>query len=137
MRFAVGLSVGLIAFLPAAPLVWLHQDKHGQGFDPEFENMVLQNFRRFLADKCTVVTGRRDGALLGFVVVQEDGDSWRVGVSGWDEARSRPEENVYFSLVAADDESQGVLGLWTSHVCLSYGRPFAESDITAIYRRGE
>jgi hypothetical protein len=58
------------------------------------------------------------------------------GLAPWTQLVSNPEENAYFSLVAADDETQGVLGLWTSHVCLSYGRPFEQSDITAIYRRG-
>jgi hypothetical protein len=58
-------------------------------------------------------------------------------LSPWQQFVPNPEENVYFSLVAADDESQGVLGLWTSHVCLSFGRPLAESDVDAIYRRGK
>lgn len=56
------------------------------------------------------------------------------GLGPWTQLLSNPDENVYFSLVAADDETQGALGLWTSHVCLSFGRPFEESDITGIYR---
>ena len=57
------------------------------------------------------------------------------GLSPWAQLLDNPQENVYFSLVAADDETQGVLGIWTSHVCLSFGRPIAETDVDGIYRR--
>jgi len=71
----------------------------------------------------------------GTVAATRRGDP--PGLAPWTQLLGNPEENVYFSLVAADDETQGVLGLWTSHVCLSYGRPLEESDITGIYRSSE
>lgn len=54
----------------------------------------------------------------------------------WRSFSSRPEENVYFGMVDVEDEEDVVLGLWTTHVCLSFGRAFQPSDITAIYRHG-
>lgn len=53
----------------------------------------------------------------------------------WANLIQKPEENIYFSLIAADDEEQGVLGLWTTHVCLSFGRPIGETDIDGVFRR--
>jgi hypothetical protein len=45
-----------------------------------------------------------------------------------------PSENVYFGLVDVEDESNVGLGLWTAHVCLSFGKEMDRSDITNIYR---
>jgi hypothetical protein len=53
----------------------------------------------------------------------------------WTQFVRNPEENVYFSFVAEESEEDGVLGLWTSHVCLSFGKPIAESDIDGVYRK--
>jgi hypothetical protein len=69
----------------------------------------------------------------GTVDVTRRGDPPRL--SPWAHLVQNPEENIYFSLVAEDDEEQGVLGLWTSHVCLSFGRPIAQTDIDGVYRR--
>jgi hypothetical protein len=69
----------------------------------------------------------------GTVVPARRGDPPRL--APWTQFVRRADENVYFSLVAADDESSGVLGIWTSHVCLSFGRPIAETDIDAVFRR--
>ncbi|MBI3970463.1 MAG: hypothetical protein HY332_04160 [Chloroflexi bacterium] len=71
----------------------------------------------------------------GTVDATRRGDAPRL--SPWNQFLPDPEENVYFSLVAADDENQGVLGLWTGHVCLSFGRPIAETDVDGIYRRSK
>lgn len=48
---------------------------------------------------------------------------------------SSNQDNVYFGLVNPDDEADGVLGIWTNHVCLSYGRALAPADIEAVYRK--
>lgn len=69
----------------------------------------------------------------GTVAVTRHGDPPRL--APWTQLLKNPEENVYFSFVAADDETQGVLGLWTSHVCLSFGRPVSDTDVDGIYRR--
>ena len=53
----------------------------------------------------------------------------------WAQFVGNAERNVYFGRVAADEETEGVLGVWTSHVCLSFGRPIAETDVDGIYRR--
>ena len=57
------------------------------------------------------------------------------GLSPWRQFVPNAADNVYFSLVAADDESQGALGIWTGHVCLSFGKPIGETDVDGIYRR--
>ena len=53
----------------------------------------------------------------------------------WVQIVKNAEGNVYFSFVGAEDESAGVLGLWTSHVCLSYGRPIGVTDIDGVFRK--
>jgi hypothetical protein len=78
--------------------------------------------------------GRRYRATsTGTAEVKRRGEAPRL--APWDQFVADPNENVYFSLVAADDEAQGVLGIWTSHVCLSFGRPIAETDVDGVYRR--
>ena len=62
-------------------------------------------------------------------------DVWR-DISG-----TNPGENVYFELEptvdeAGDDESE-VLGIWTSHIALLFGRPLKAGDIQSIYPRAE
>jgi hypothetical protein len=52
----------------------------------------------------------------------------------WQRFNLDPNENVYFGMVDIEDEDAVVLGLWTAHVCLSFGRTFDRSDITSIYR---
>ncbi|MGH2353400.1 MAG: hypothetical protein ACRDI2_01950 [Chloroflexota bacterium] len=69
----------------------------------------------------------------GTVEVTRHGDPPRL--APWGQFVKSQEENIYFSLVAVDDETEGVLGLWTSHVCLSFGKPVGETDVDGIYRR--
>jgi hypothetical protein len=38
-------------------------------------------------------------------------------------------------LVDIIDEERVGLGLWTAHVCLSFGEEFDPSDITAVFPR--
>ena len=78
--------------------------------------------------------GRRYRATAtGTVAPQRRGPS--PTLSPWAQIVKKAEGNVYFSFVAADDEQAGVLGLWTSHVCLSFGRPIATTDIDGVFRR--
>jgi Acetyltransferase (GNAT) domain len=99
---AAGITVGT-SLLPAdtsdlARLTALHEQKHGHGYHPEFEDMVLQNYRKHLGDNCFIVTGEREGRLVGFLLVLRDRDIWRPGLSGWDESLTTPTEFIYFGL---------------------------------------
>lgn len=62
-------------------------------------------------------------------------DVWR------DINTTNPGDNVYFELESTldepgDDESE-VLGVWTSHIALLFGRPLKAGDIQSIYPRAE
>lgn len=53
-----------------------------------------------------------------------------------------PGENVYFELEPTEDipevaSGSEVLGIWTSHILLLFGRPLRAGDIQAIYPRAE
>jgi hypothetical protein len=53
-----------------------------------------------------------------------------------------PGENVYFELEPTQDVPEGgsgseVLGIWTSHIALLFGRPLKAGDIQTIYPRPE
>jgi hypothetical protein len=50
-------------------------------------------------------------------------------LSTWRSVQLDTDQNVYFGLVAEDDERNLVLGLWTTDVCLSFGQPFRRSDL--------
>jgi hypothetical protein len=55
---------------------------------------------------------------------------------------SNPVENVYFELEPTEDASAeggptDVLGIWTSHVALLFGRPLKAGDVQTIYPRSE
>jgi hypothetical protein len=52
---------------------------------------------------------------------------------------SNPGDNVYFELEpTTDDESvSDVLGIWTTHIALLFGRPLKPADIQSIYPRSE
>jgi hypothetical protein len=55
---------------------------------------------------------------------------------------SNPGENVYFELEPTQetpDDTSGseVLGIWTSHIALLFGRPLKAGDIQTIYPRSE
>lgn len=53
----------------------------------------------------------------------------------WQSLSNDAEQNVYFGMVLAADETNVALGLWTTHVCLSEGRPLEETNISAVYRK--
>jgi hypothetical protein len=53
----------------------------------------------------------------------------------WHSFNNNPEENVYFGLEETADDSNVILGLWTTHICLSSGRELSETDVTAVYRQ--
>lgn len=56
---------------------------------------------------------------------------------------SNPGDNVYFELEPTvesppgDDSATEVLGIWTSHIALLFGRPLKAADIQTIYPRAE
>ena len=56
---------------------------------------------------------------------------------------SNPGDNVYFELEPTievppgDDSPTEVLGIWTSHIALLFGRPLKAADIQTIYPRSE
>jgi hypothetical protein len=54
---------------------------------------------------------------------------------------NNPGENVYFELEptvdSPDDDSSEILGIWTSHIALLFGRPLKPGDISTIYPRSE
>jgi hypothetical protein len=55
---------------------------------------------------------------------------------------SNPADNVYFELeptggVAEDSEESVVLGIWTSHIALLFGKPLKGADVQTIYPRSE
>jgi hypothetical protein len=51
----------------------------------------------------------------------------------WRSFSPAEEQNVYFGLVNVEDEDRVGLGLWTAHVCLSFGTEFDPSDITTVF----
>jgi len=55
---------------------------------------------------------------------------------------SDPGDNVYFELEPTEDvpavqSGSEVLGIWTTHIALLFGRPLRPGDIQAIYPRAE
>jgi len=55
---------------------------------------------------------------------------------------TNPGENVYFELEPTvdgppDDPASEVLGIWTTHIALLFGRPLRPGDISSIYPRAE
>jgi hypothetical protein len=52
---------------------------------------------------------------------------------------NNPGDNVYFELEPTEDDSEEseVLGIWTSHIALLFGRPLKAGDIQTIYPRAE
>jgi hypothetical protein len=53
-----------------------------------------------------------------------------------------PGENVYFELEPTEDLPEGtsgseVVGIWTTHIALLFGRPLKAGDIQTIYPRSE
>jgi hypothetical protein len=63
-------------------------------------------------------------------------DVWR------DVNPDNPGDNVYFELEPTEDLPEGesgsdVLGIWTTHIALLFGRPLKAGDIQTIYPRSE
>ena len=56
---------------------------------------------------------------------------------------TNPVDNVYFELEPTEESPPGdrspseVLGIWTSHIALLFGRPLRAADIQSIYPRAE
>ncbi|HEX5415193.1 MAG TPA: hypothetical protein VFZ25_05970 [Chloroflexota bacterium] len=67
-----------------------------------------------------------------FTVVNRQGPAPRP--IPWQGIGNRADDNVYFSLVRSDDENAVALGIWTNHVCLSYGTPIDDTSITEVFR---
>jgi hypothetical protein len=106
----------------------------------------------------------QDGALVRFeehvragssgrrpVHVTVEGQEYRISSTGtvqvarrgdepplvpWHSFARKADDNVYFGLVQSADESNVALGLWTTHVCLSFGRELGETDVVAVYLQG-
>lgn len=117
--------------------------KQGTGL---YEELVAQDgaLVRFEERVREAASGRRpvhvtiDGteyrvASTGTVSVQRLGEDCRL--LPWQTFSNDPDDNVYFGLVQTADEAQVGLGLWTQHVCLSFGRELTETDVTAVYRQ--
>ena len=77
-------------------------------------------------------------------------DANAVGQAGYPNATvwrdinpSNPGDNVYFELEPTVDVPPGdqtpteVLGVWTSHIALLFGRPMKNADVQTIYPRAE
>jgi hypothetical protein len=82
-----------------------------------------------------VSTGIFDARPLG-ALSYPNLDVWR------DINPSRAGDNVYFELeptqeTPGDDSASEVLGIWTSHIALLFGRPLKSVDIQTIYPRAE
>jgi hypothetical protein len=80
-----------------------------------------------------VSTGIFDAQPVG-QVRYPNADVWR------DINPSNPGDNVYFELepteeTPGDDSGSEVLGVWTSHIALLFGRPLKSADISTIYPR--
>jgi hypothetical protein len=100
---------------------------------------------------------RQGTAARNPTLFEYDGATYRVVSTGIFEARpldqmqfpnlevwrdvnpSNPGENVYFELEPTQDDPavSDVLGIWTSHIALLFGRPLKAGDIQTIYPRNE
>ncbi|MBI2886876.1 MAG: hypothetical protein HYY02_06675 [Chloroflexi bacterium] len=54
----------------------------------------------------------------------------------WKTLSGDQEQNTYFGMVSTKDEAQVMLGLWTTHICLSAGSVLEPAQISRVYRRG-
>jgi hypothetical protein len=93
----------------------------------EFENNVYR----------VVSTGIFDARAIG-QSAYPDVPVWR------DINPTNPGDNVYFEMEPTQDASSAdptavteVLGIWTSHIALLFGRPLKAGDIQSIYPRSE
>jgi hypothetical protein len=91
------------------------------------------------------------------VLFEVDGGTYRVtstgifaaqpagaGAAGYGQAEvwrdvnpTRPGENVYFVLEPTEENPDvvAVLGIWTTHIALLFGKPLTDADIQSIYPR--
>ncbi len=80
----------------------------------------------------------------GIFDAQPVGQASYPNVTVWrDINSSNPGDNVYFELEPTEDGPPGdqspteVLGIWTSHIALLFGRPMKNADVQSIYPRAE
>ncbi|MSQ26912.1 MAG: hypothetical protein EXR51_02070 [Dehalococcoidia bacterium] len=52
----------------------------------------------------------------------------------WQQLSTDPGANVYFGMVGVEDEDEVVLGLWVSHISLSFGKPLRPEQIANVFR---
>lgn len=136
------------SLLEVSPDGYYHYDRHQivkQGTDL-YEELVAPDgaLVRFEEHVRSGESGRRP------VQVTLDGQEYRLTGTGtarvqrlgpepsllpWQSFQSDPDENVYFGLVQSADESRVALGLWTAHVCLSFGQDLEETDVVGVYPR--
>ena len=136
------------SLLEASPDGYFRYDRHqvhkqGTGL---YEEMVAQDgaLVRFEERVRAGQSGRRP------VAVTIDGTEYRISSTGtvriqrlgedcklapWQTISKDPDDNVYFGLVATSDDSSVGLGLWTQHLCLSFGKELGETDVTAVYKQ--
>lgn len=113
---------------------------------PQYEELVAQDgaLVRFEERVRSGTSGRRPVHVTiddkkyrlvstGTVQVQRRGDE--PDVIPWQSFSRDPEENVYFGMVDVEDDANVVLGLWTAHVCLSFGKELQMSDVSGVYRK--
>ncbi|HEY8475559.1 MAG TPA: hypothetical protein VIN09_01675 [Chloroflexota bacterium] len=113
---------------------------------PLYEELVAQDgaLVRFEERVRAGVSGRRP------VHVTVEDETYRIASTGtvtverfgaepdlacWRAFAPDPSENVYFGMVSVADEERVALGLWTTHVCLSFGRPLRAADVDRVYQR--
>ncbi len=51
----------------------------------------------------------------------------------WKSFSDDPGKNVYFGLVTGEEEEAVALGLWTQHICISFGAPLDPARVSAVY----
>ena len=137
--------------------VVLHQDT------PEFETLTCEPDDGGVL-KAFEARVREGSAARHPVLFEYGGHTYRVVATGTFDARpmgvpsyapgafgkaevwrdispSRPGENVYFELEPTDtdqdDPEREVIGIWTSHIAVLFGRPLSGADIQSIYPRAE
>jgi hypothetical protein len=77
----------------------------------------------------------RDYSVASTGTVHAERRGAEPGLMPWTCFVSDPNENVYFGLADTSDQSQGAVGIWTTHVCVSFGGRLTDLDIDRVYRR--
>jgi len=136
------------SLLEASPDGYFRYDRHqvhkqGTGL---YEELVAQDgaLVRFEERVRAGQSGRRP------VGVTIDGTEYRISGTGtvriqrlgedctlapWQTIGKDADDHVYFGMVATSDDSSVGLGLWTQHLCLSFGKELGETDVTAVYKQ--